>query len=109
MTVGDRIRNRRNEMKLSMEDLANLIGKKAPVIYKYENDMIDMPASAIKALHKTLGLSYFELLDDDISEDSEIIEAYNDPYTSEDTRKAVRAVLGLQEKQKTPVLESSTE
>lgn len=108
MTVGDRIRQRRKEMKLSMEDLAGMIGKKAPVIYKYENDIIDMPASAIKALHNVLGLSYFELLDDDLGEDGELVEAYNDPYTSEDTRKAVRAVLRLPEKGKTPAQESST-
>ena len=98
MTVGERIRQRRLELKLTMEELGNKIGVQKSAIKKYEKDEIDMKASKIKALHDVLGLSYFELLDDDESEELQLLTAYNSADST--TRSNVRKILDVQEPKK---------
>jgi len=98
MTVGERIRQRRNELDMTMEELAEKIGKKAPAIYKYENDLVDMPSSAIKGLHTVLGISYLDLLDDNDNDDRVLLAAYHN--AGKETQDAVRAVLHIPEKKK---------
>ena len=98
MTVGERIRQRRLELKLTMEELGNKIGVQKSAIKKYEKDEIDMKASKIKALHDVLGLSYFELLDDDESEELQLLTAYNSADST--TRSNVRKILDMQEPKK---------
>ena len=98
MTVGERIRQRRRELKLTMDELAEKIGVQKSAINKYEKDMIDMKASKIKALHDVLGLSYLELLDDENSEDLQLLTAYNNADST--TRSNVRKILDVQEPKK---------
>lgn len=100
MTVGDRIRNRRQELGMTMEELADRIGVKRWTVNKYEKDEIDLKLSTIKALHETLNISYIDLLDDDESEDREILTAYH--QASDEKQETVRATLRLPEKQKSP-------
>lgn len=100
MTVGDRIRNRRQELDMTMEELADKIGVKRWTVNKYEKDEIDLKLSTIKALHETLNISYIDLLDDDESEDREILTAYH--QASDEKQETVRATLRLPEKQKSP-------
>lgn len=98
MTVGDRIKNRRKELNMTMEELAEKIGVKRWTINKYEKNQIDFSLSTIKALHSVLNISYIELLDDDDSEDREILSAYH--RASNEKQETVRAVLRLPEKEK---------
>lgn len=98
MTVGDRIKNRRKELNMTMEELADKIGVKRWTINKYEKNQIDFSLSTIKALHSALNISYIELLDDDDSEDREILSAYH--RASNEKQETVRAVLRLPEKEK---------
>ena len=100
MTVGDRIRNRRQELGMTMEELADRIGVKRWTINKYEKDEIDMKLSTIKHLHNVLDISYIDLLDDDDSEDREVLTAYH--QASDEKQETVRATLRLPEKQKSP-------
>ena len=100
MTVGDRIRNRRQELGMTMEELADRIGVKRWTVNKYEKDEIDLKLSTIKALHETLNISYIDLLDDDESEDREVLTAYY--QASDEKQETVRATLRLPEKQKSP-------
>lgn len=90
MTVGTRIRNRRLELNMTMEELGEKLGVKRWTVNKYEKDQIDLSVSTIKALHEILGISYMELLDDD-SEDTELLAAYH--RAKEDRREDVRAIL----------------
>jgi transcriptional regulator with XRE-family HTH domain len=98
MTVGERIRQRRLELKMTMEELGEKIGVQKSAINKYEKDDIDMKASKIKALHDVLGLSYLELLDDEDSEDLQLLTAYNSADST--TRSNVRKILDVQEPKK---------
>ena len=100
MTVGDRIRNRRQELDMTMEELADKIGVKRWTVNKYEKDEIDLKLSTIKALHEALNISYIDLLDDDESEDREVMTAYH--QASDEKQETVRATLRLPEKQKSP-------
>lgn len=58
MTVGNRIREKRLELGLSVEELASMLGKNRATVYRYENgDIENMPTSLLepiaKALHTT--------------------------------------------------------
>lgn len=96
MTVGERIRKRRIEMKMTQQDIADYLGVQRAVVNKYEKGTVDLKLSTIRGLHELLGLSYIELLDDDDSEDLEVITAYN--KATVEKQETVRAVLRLPEK-----------
>lgn len=78
MTIADRIRNRRLELGLSVDDLAKLLNKDRSTVYRYESNYIktyqpDVMESLAKVLQTTP--SYFYGYDD--SEEQEM------PVTSE--------------------------
>lgn len=54
-TVGQRIRDRRKELKLSVDEVANRLGKNRATVYRYEGDEIeDMSINLIKEIAKVL-------------------------------------------------------
>ncbi len=58
MTINDRIKLRRKELNLSVEDIAKAIGKDRATIYRYECSAIEnMPVSIIPPLSKALDCS----------------------------------------------------
>ena len=81
MTVGEKIRNRRQELKMTMDDLGAAVGVQRSAINKYEKDAIDIPASRIAALARALDVPIFYLLDDDPEDiDQQRLEAlHQDP------------------------------
>lgn len=55
MDIGERIRNRRIELNLGVDDLAQKLGKNRATIYRYENgDIENMPIAVIEPLAKAL-------------------------------------------------------
>lgn len=57
-TIGSRIRDRRNELGLSADDLAFSLGKNRATIYRYEGDEIEnFPISVIGPLAQVLNVS----------------------------------------------------
>jgi transcriptional regulator with XRE-family HTH domain len=75
MTLGEKIRKRRMELNMTMDDLGNAIGVQRSAINKYEKGMItDLKRSTIHALAKALQVSPLYLLDDD-NDDDERLEA----------------------------------
>jgi transcriptional regulator with XRE-family HTH domain len=58
MTVGDRIKKRRLELGMSVDDLAKKLGKNRATIYRYESSEIEnLPISIIEPLAKILQTS----------------------------------------------------
>lgn len=56
MTVGDRIKQRRLELGLSVDDLASKLNKNRATVYRYEsNDIENFPTSTLEPLAKALG------------------------------------------------------
>ena len=63
MNTGDRIKQRRLELGLSADDLANKIGKSRATIYRYENgDIENMPTPILEPLAKALDTTPADLM-----------------------------------------------
>ena len=65
MTVGEKIRARRIELGMTMDDLGNAIGVQRSAINKYEKGSVELTASRISSLARALDVPIFYLLDDD--------------------------------------------
>lgn len=58
MTVGERIKQRRKELRLSADELAEKLNKNRATIYRYENSEIErIPAEVLKPLSEILQVS----------------------------------------------------
>ena len=62
MTTGEKIRARRKELGLSVDELASKVGKNRATIYRYESDAIEMPASMLRPLADALATTPDELM-----------------------------------------------
>lgn len=55
MSIGERIKQRRLELNLSVDELAQKLNKNRATIYRYENnDIENMPTSVLEPLAKVL-------------------------------------------------------
>ena len=86
MTIADRIRNRRLELGLSVDDLAKLLQKNRATVYRYESNYIksyspDVLESLAKALQTTP--AYFYGYDDSAPESH---QNDSDEQTSDEIR-----------------------
>lgn len=80
MTLGEKIRKRRMELNMTMDDLGNAIGVQRSAINKYEKGMItDLKRSTIHALAKALQVSPLYLLDDDNDDDDRLEALHQNP------------------------------
>lgn len=83
MTVGSRIREYRKKLDLSVDDVAEKLGKNRATIYRYESDDIEnLPATVLEPLAKILQTTPAELMGwkrEPVSDISSIpsIEPYN--------------------------------
>ena len=63
MTIGKRIRKRRKELKMSVDELARKVGKDRSTIYRYENgDIGNMPLELVMPMVEALDMTPQELL-----------------------------------------------
>lgn len=57
-TVGQRMSSRRKELKLSVEELAQRLGKSRATVYRYENgDIENLPLDLLKPIAEALEVS----------------------------------------------------
>lgn len=63
MTIGNRIKQRRKELGLSIVEVAERLGKNRATIYRYENDDIkDLPITVLEPLAKVLDTTPADLM-----------------------------------------------
>ena len=63
LTIGERIRKRRKELKMSVDELARKVGKDRSTIYRYENgDIGNMPLELVSPMVEALDMTPQELL-----------------------------------------------
>ena len=63
MNIGKRIRERRKELKMSVDELARRVGKDRSTIYRYENGEIgNMPLELVATMVEALQMTPQELL-----------------------------------------------
>lgn len=64
MPIGSRIRDRRMELGISVDDLAEMLGVHRATIYRYESEEIgNFPISLIPALARALKVSAVQIWD----------------------------------------------
>lgn len=64
MTVGERIRQRRQELEMTQHDLAKLMGVTDQLISRYENNAVDtIPTRKLKRVADILRCSPYELME----------------------------------------------
>ena len=62
-TIGERIRNRRIAMGLSVDEVAKRLGKNRATVYRYEsNEIENLPLSILEPLAKVLGVDQAYLM-----------------------------------------------
>lgn len=63
MTIGQRIKNRRLELGLSVDEVAKRLGKNRATVYRYENDDIkELPITVLEPLAKVLDTTPADLI-----------------------------------------------
>lgn len=63
MTIGQRIKNRRIELNLSVDEVAEKLGKNRATVYRYEKDDIkDFPITVLEPLAKVLETTPADLM-----------------------------------------------
>lgn len=106
MTIGERIKRRRLQLGMSVDELADELGKNRATVYRYEKDEIrDMPTTVLEPLAKALRTTPADLMGwedppakpaaaiDLSAEEKAIIIAYR--AASTDIKNATCAVLGV--------------
>ena len=77
MNTGDRIKQRRMELGLSVDELADKIGKSRATIYRYENgDIENMPTPVLEPLAKALETTPAQLMGWESISDEEIGDVF---------------------------------
>lgn len=93
MTTGEKIRDRRLELHMTMEDLGRAIGMQRSAINKYEKGIVDIKSSTLQAIANALGVPVVTLLAD-------IDNEAGDPKTN----IVVKAMEGLSEDQQEQIV-----
>lgn len=79
MKIGQRIRDRRKALKISVDELATRLGKDRSTIYRYENGEIEnLPLDMLEPIAKALDMEPKELMGWDQSEQEEINKKNSD-------------------------------
>ncbi len=79
MTIGQRMKARRKELKLSADELAARLGKDRSTIYRYENGFIEnLPLPMLEPIAKALEMEPQELLGWEESEQEEMNKKNSD-------------------------------
>lgn len=95
MTLGDKIRKLRTDRKMTMEELADLIGVQRSAVNKYEKGIVvNLKRSTIASLARVFNVPPSYFLDDDDSpeitdDERDLLTAYRkaDPGTQASIRK----------------------
>ena len=95
MTTGQRIRNRRKEIGMSADELADKIGVNRSTIFRYENgDIEKLPLSNLQPIAESLDVTVDYLMGWDL-ENHEFEEYMEQIKTRPELRKLVRLAIGL--------------
>lgn len=85
MNVGDRIKSRREELNMTVDELASLINKNRATVYRYEKgDIESLPTTVLKPLAEALKTTPEYLMgwedDDSLGNYEENVEYLKDNY-----------------------------
>ena len=75
MTIGEKIKARREELHMTTEELGNKIGVQRSAISKYEVGRVDLKSKQIMAIAKALDIAPVLLLSDDTDDEEQVLLA----------------------------------
>lgn len=105
MTIGERIKQRRKELDMTVEELAKRLGKNRATVYRYENGEIEnLPTPILEPIAKALSTTPAYLLGWEENLDTEtdfIAELFKDKKSVEYVKK----LLSLSQRGKDAVYE----
>ncbi|RDU22180.1 helix-turn-helix domain-containing protein [Anaerosacchariphilus polymeriproducens] len=83
MTIGERIKQRRKDLDMSVDQLADILGKNRATVYRYENDEIEnLPTTILEPLANALRTTPASLMGwNDAAQDSK--QSYSQKYDCE--------------------------
>ena len=85
MTIGDRIKRRREEIGASVEDVAHQLGKHRATIYRYESHEIEkLPTDVLEPLSVVLRTTPAYLLGIEDAPPSNVSPQQTDPLTEDE-------------------------
>ncbi len=92
MTIGNRIKNRRKELNLTVDEVAEKLNKNRATIYRYESDEIEnLPITILEPLAEILNTTPAYLMGWEENEDEKIntIAAHHDDedWTEEELKE----------------------
>lgn len=94
MNVGERIKERRKELGLTVDDVANMLGKNRATIYRYEsNEIENLPISILEPLAKLLDTTPAKLMGWSTEKAENINEIELNKKDEKDIEKALNATL----------------
>ena len=105
MTIGQRIKARRNELGLNVDELAVRLGKNRATVYRYENDDIkELPISILEPLAHALYTTPADLMgytsDLKLRSDEEALLRHYNQLNETGRREAFKRVQELSELKK---------
>jgi len=102
MNIGQRIKKYRKLSGVSVDQIAEMVGKNRATIYRYESNKIeDLPISIIEPLAEIIGITPSVLMGwEDEREKITVINENQEAYTS-----SIRALRDLTEEERKKVLE----
>ena len=87
--IGDRIKQRRQELNMSRAELAERIGKKdRSLIFRYEKGDVDIPVGVLRSLSEALDVSMIYLLGLEKEVAPRPTDIWNDPIVLDAIEKA---------------------
>lgn len=102
MTIGDIIRNRRKELKMTQDDVARAVGTTKATVSRWESgDIHKMKRPMIASLARTLQLDPMIFVQREevlMPEEAEVVHAYR--MADDGTKSAVRKLLDIPETKK---------
>jgi len=79
MTIGEKIKARRQELGMTTEELGRLIGVQRSAVTKYEKDRVDLKSRQIMEIARALDVSPSALLSDEDPDQARLEALHQDP------------------------------
>ena len=100
MKTGEKIRRRRLELNMTMEDLGKAIGVQKSAINKYEKGIVDIKSSTLSSIAKALNVSPVFLLDDEDDKELDVLLDVLVRLSSKNRELAKKILLNLLDEEK---------
>lgn len=109
MTIGDRIRKKREELRISQTDLAEKVNISKQTLYKYEKNIItNIPSNKIEELSKILSVSESYLMGWEDNLNNENSDLIPDILSDKELLDHIKKLMRLNSEHKQAIYDNTT-